>query len=87
MSKNFKSSVVTITGGTGSFGSTMVSDLLKQDVAEVRIFSRDENKQDAMRNSVKDERTIHFCQRNFSRILLMIWKTIHNSWQFIQTGT
>jgi UDP-glucose 4-epimerase len=60
MAKNFKSSIVTITGGTGSFGSTMVSDLLKEDVGEVRIFSRDENKQDAMRNSIKDERIRFF---------------------------
>ena len=52
MTKDFKSSVVTITGGTGSFGSTMVADLLKQDVSEVRIFSRDENKQDAMRITI-----------------------------------
>ena len=60
MSKNLKSSVVTITGGTGSFGSTMVKDLLKQDVSEIRIFSRDENKQDSMRNSIKDERIRFF---------------------------
>ena len=60
MSKNLKSSVVTITGGTGSFGSTMVKDLIKQDVAEIRIFSRDENKQDSMRNSIKDERVRFF---------------------------
>jgi UDP-glucose 4-epimerase len=60
MSKNFKSSVVTITGGTGSFGSTMVKDLLAQDVSEIRIFSRDENKQDSMRNSIKDERVRFF---------------------------
>ena len=60
MSKNLKSSVVTITGGTGSFGSTMVKDLIKQDVDEIRIFSRDENKQDSMRNSIKDERVRFF---------------------------
>jgi len=60
MSKNFKSSVVTITGGTGSFGSTMVKDLLAQDVSEIRIFSRDENKQDSMRNSIKDGRVRFF---------------------------
>ena len=60
MSKNLKSSVVTITGGTGSFGSTMVKDLIRQDVAEIRIFSRDENKQDSMRNSIKDERVRFF---------------------------
>ena len=60
MSKNLKSTVVTITGGTGSFGSTMVKDLLNQDVSEIRIFSRDENKQDSMRNSIKDERVRFF---------------------------
>ena len=56
MSNPFKSSVVTITGGTGSFGSTMVRHLLTEDVAEVRVFSRDENKQDQMRNDLKDGR-------------------------------
>ena len=52
----FKSTVVTITGGTGSFGSTMVRQLLSDDVSEVRVFSRDETKQDEMRNNFKDER-------------------------------
>jgi len=56
VSNLFKSSVVTITGGTGSFGSTMVRHLLTEDVAEVRVFSRDENKQDQMRNDLKDGR-------------------------------
>ena len=50
------SSVVTITGGTGSFGSTMVRHLLAEDVSEVRVFSRDESKQDQMRNDFKDSR-------------------------------
>ncbi|MEJ1230383.1 MAG: polysaccharide biosynthesis protein [Galbitalea sp.] len=49
-------SVVTITGGTGSFGSTMTRHLLGEGVAEVRVFSRDESKQDAMRHSIADER-------------------------------
>lgn len=49
-------SVVTITGGTGSFGSTMAKYLLTQGAAEVRIFSRDESKQDAMRHALQDER-------------------------------
>ena len=39
-----------ITGGTGSFGSTVCKYLLNKDVKEIRIFSRDENKQDKMRN-------------------------------------
>jgi UDP-N-acetylglucosamine 4,6-dehydratase len=55
-SRNITDSVVTITGGTGSFGSTMAKYLLTQDVAEVRIFSRDESKQDAMRHAIGDER-------------------------------
>ena len=56
MSNLFKSSVVTITGGTGSFGSTMVKHLLAEGVSEVRVFSRDETKQDLMRNTLKDSR-------------------------------
>lgn len=48
---------VLITGGTGSFGSTMVSRLLGQNVAEVRIFSRDETKQDDMRRRLGDPRS------------------------------
>ena len=49
-------SIVTITGGTGSFGSTMAKYLLTQDVEEIRIFSRDESKQDSMRHAIQDER-------------------------------
>lgn len=47
---------VLITGGTGSFGSTMVRRLLTTDVAEVRVLSRDELKQDDMRRELADER-------------------------------
>ena len=60
MAEKLTNSVVTITGGTGSFGSTMVHKLLKSDVQEIRIFSRDENKQDMMRNSIRDERVRFF---------------------------
>lgn len=55
-----KDSIVTITGGTGSFGSTMVKHLLAENVSEIRVFSRDENKQDLMRNSLKDGRIRYF---------------------------
>jgi UDP-N-acetylglucosamine 4,6-dehydratase/5-epimerase len=57
---NLSQAVVTITGGTGSFGSTMARRLLEQNVAEVRVFSRDENKQDQMRNEIRDERLKFF---------------------------
>ena len=47
---------ILVTGGTGSFGSTMVRRLLQTDVEEIRIFSRDEAKQDAMRRDLADSR-------------------------------
>ncbi|RMD95459.1 MAG: NAD-dependent epimerase/dehydratase family protein [Alphaproteobacteria bacterium] len=47
---------VVITGGTGSFGRAVLGDLLAAGVEEVRIFSRDEAKQDAMRAEIDDPR-------------------------------
>lgn len=47
---------VLVTGGTGSFGSTMARRLLTTDIEEVRIFSRDEAKQDALRRELADSR-------------------------------
>jgi UDP-glucose 4-epimerase len=52
--------VVTITGGTGSFGSVMARHLLEEGVAQVNIFSRDEAKQDLMRRAFNDERVRFF---------------------------
>ena len=49
-----------ITGGTGSFGSTVCKYLLKKNVNEIRIFSRDENKQYQMRREIQDSR-VNFC--------------------------
>ena len=60
MVKLKKDSVVTITGGTGSFGQTMAKSLLSENVREIRIFSRDETKQELMRNSMRDERLRFF---------------------------
>jgi UDP-glucose 4-epimerase len=45
-----------ITGGTGSFGQAMVDRLLRADAGSVRVLSRDEAKQEAMRLRVRDER-------------------------------
>lgn len=53
-------STVTITGGTGSFGNTMARHLLTQGVAEVRVLSRDEAKQDQMRQQMGDSRVKFF---------------------------
>ena len=45
----FKDKVLLITGGTGSFGNTVIKRFLSTDVREIRIFSRDEKKQEDMR--------------------------------------
>lgn len=45
----FKNKVLMITGGTGSFGNTVLKRFLSSDVREIRIFSRDEKKQEDMR--------------------------------------
>lgn len=56
MSKAYKGAKVLVTGGTGSFGNTVTRKLLEQDVAEIRVLSRDEAKQDAMRHEINDPR-------------------------------
>ena len=52
----FKSKKLLITGGTGSFGTTVVKRWLKTDIEEIRIFSRDEKKQEDMRIYFNDKR-------------------------------
>jgi len=51
---------VLITGGTGSFGKTMLRQLLAEGVQELRILSRDEEKQDALRNELRDSRVRYY---------------------------
>ena len=46
----FKDKVLLITGGTGSFGHAVMDRFLRSDIGEIRIFSRDEKKQDDMRH-------------------------------------
>jgi UDP-N-acetylglucosamine 4,6-dehydratase len=48
----FKGKVLMITGGTGSFGNTVLKRFLSTDVEEIRIFSRDEKKQEEMRLAI-----------------------------------
>ena len=51
-----------ITGGTGSFGNVVLHNFLKTNVSEIRIFSRDEKKQDDMRHSIEARYPAH-CQK------------------------
>lgn len=49
----FDKKTLLITGGTGSFGHTVLNHFLASDIAEIRIFSRDEKKQDDMRHELQ----------------------------------
>jgi UDP-glucose 4-epimerase len=52
----FKDKVLMITGGTGSFGNAVLNKFLKSDIKEIRIFSRDEKKQEDMRIKYKNDK-------------------------------
>ena len=52
----FKNKTLLITGGTGSFGNAVLRRFLDSDIKEVRIFSRDEKKQDDMRHALQNEK-------------------------------
>ena len=49
----FNNATLLITGGTGSFGATVLKHFLTTDIGQIRIFSRDEKKQDDMRHSLQ----------------------------------
>lgn len=51
----FNGATLMITGGTGSFGNTVLKNFLSTDIGEIRIFSRDEKKQDDMRHVLQEK--------------------------------
>lgn len=65
-----KNKTILVTGGTGSFGKTMVKHLLSEDAYEVRVFSRDETKQEHMRIAFNEDRLKFYIGdvRDFSSI-------------------
>ena len=60
MQNEYKNKILVITGGSGSFGQTMLRHFLKTDIAEIRIFSRDEEKHDRMRHTYDDPRIKYY---------------------------
>jgi UDP-glucose 4-epimerase len=52
----FEDKILLITGGTGSFGNAVLERFLNTEVKEIRIFSRDEKKQDDMRIRLKSDK-------------------------------
>jgi UDP-glucose 4-epimerase len=70
-------STLMITGGTGSFGSTILRHFLSQDVAEIRIVSRDEKKQEDQRKKFRDERLkYHIADVRDARTMDMITRGV-----------
>ena len=59
----FKNKTLMITGGTGSFGHAVLNRFLNTDIGEIRIFSRDEKKQDDMRKEYHNDK-IKFYKRS-----------------------
>ena len=56
MEKFFENKIILITGGTGSFGSTVLSRLLQTNIKEIIVFSRDEKKQEDIRLKIKNSK-------------------------------
>lgn len=56
----FKDKVLLITGGTGSFGNAVLRRFLNSDIKEIRIFSRDEKKQDDMRHKFQNNKIKYY---------------------------
>lgn len=52
---SFRNRTLVLTGGTGSFGSTVLKHFVTTDIGEIRIFSRDEKKQDSLRHRLQAE--------------------------------
>ena len=56
----FANRILLITGGTGSFGNAALTKFLNTDIKEIRIFSRDEKKQDDMRRLYNNNRIKYY---------------------------
>ena len=67
----FEGKTLLITGGTGSFGNAVLRRFLDSDIKEIRIFSRDEKKQDDMRHTLQNPKVKYFpyrsCSHQYSR--------------------
>ena len=56
----FSGKTLLITGGTGSFGHAVLNRFLNTDIREIRIFSRDEKKQDDMRHALQNQKVKYY---------------------------
>jgi UDP-N-acetylglucosamine 4,6-dehydratase len=75
----FKNKILLITGGTGTFGNAVLRRFLDTDIGEIRIFSRDEKKQEDMRNSLKNPKVKFYIGdvRNYDSIVPAMQEVDH----------
>ena len=75
----FENKKLLITGGTGSFGNAVLRRFLDSDIAEIRIFSRDEKKQDDMRKRYNNSKLKFYIGdvRDYQSVLnaCVVWTT------------
>jgi len=71
----FRSKILLITGGTGTFGNAVLHRFLETEIKEIRIFSRDEKKQDDMRNALRNPKVKFYLGnvRDYDSILHAMW--------------
>lgn len=72
----FNGKTLLITGGTGSFGNAVLERFLNTDIKEIRIFSRDEKKQDDMRKRIKNDKVKFFIGdvRDYNSVTTAMYK-------------
>ena len=77
----FNGATLMITGGTGSFGNTVLKHFLTSDIAQIRIFSRDEKKQDDMRHDLQakypdhvSDKIVKIIQSYTGIVNRMVWR-------------
>ena len=68
----FNDKVLLITGGTGSFGNAVLRRFLNSGIKEIRIFSRDEKKQDDMRHALQNPKIKFYIGNVRDRSPLMV---------------
>jgi UDP-N-acetylglucosamine 4,6-dehydratase/5-epimerase len=68
----FKNKILLITGGTGSFGNAVLDRFINSEIKEIRIFSRDEKKQDEMRHKLNNPK-VKFTLVMFAINAVLIW--------------
>ena len=68
----FKDKTLLITGGTGSFGNAVLNRFLSTDIGEIRIFSRDEKKQDDMRHEFQAKMPEVAEKLNFTSVMFAV---------------